>query len=83
MMNNVYTNLTCLTTDDPDTPCTIGAYPAYVIKAETVADIQAGVVFAKSHNVRLVIKNTGQSSPRRPHTCSSHVHQVMTLWDDL
>ncbi|KAF8254011.1 FAD/FMN-containing isoamyl alcohol oxidase-like protein MreA [Wilcoxina mikolae CBS 423.85] len=55
-----WTNRTCIPlTADPNTPCTIGTYPRYVVKAETVEDVQAGVNFARMNNVRLVIKNTG------------------------
>lgn len=39
--------------------CIQGGYPAYVMDASTVADVQAAVNFARSQNVRLVIKNTG------------------------
>ncbi|KAI5858767.1 FAD binding domain-containing protein [Tricharina praecox] len=55
-----WTNRTCVPTDDPTSgECTRGAFPNYVIKAQSVKDVQAGVNFAKKNNVRLVIKNTG------------------------
>ncbi|OTA89277.1 hypothetical protein M434DRAFT_79569 [Hypoxylon sp. CO27-5] len=43
----------------PDDNCTQGGFPAYVINATTVRQIQIGVNFARNKNLRLVIKNTG------------------------
>lgn len=49
-----WTNRTCVPTDDPTSgECTRGAFPNYVIKAQSVKDVQAGVNFAKKNNVRL------------------------------
>lgn len=39
--------------------CDQGVVPTYVIKATKVSDIQAGVKFARKHNLRLIIRNTG------------------------
>ncbi|OAK94813.1 FAD-binding domain-containing protein [Phaeosphaeriaceae sp. SRC1lsM3a] len=39
--------------------CTVGGFPEYVVNATNVAQIQLAVLFARTHNVRLVIKNTG------------------------
>ncbi|KAJ4305798.1 hypothetical protein N0V90_001330 [Kalmusia sp. IMI 367209] len=39
--------------------CTMGGYPAYTVNVTNVAQIQLAVRFAKVHNIRLVIKNTG------------------------
>ncbi|SPO06997.1 related to FAD/FMN-containing dehydrogenases [Cephalotrichum gorgonifer] len=39
--------------------CTRGGFPVYVVNATRVADVQAGVNFARNKNLRLVIKNTG------------------------
>lgn len=39
--------------------CVVGGFPEYVVNATNVAQIQASVNFAREHNVRLVIKNTG------------------------
>ncbi|KAI1387903.1 uncharacterized protein F4822DRAFT_295655 [Hypoxylon trugodes] len=39
--------------------CTQGAFPAYVVNATTVKQIQIAVNFARNRNLRLVIKNTG------------------------
>jgi hypothetical protein len=58
-MNDLYTNRTCLPTTTPSDPCTLGEYPAYVIQAQSVLDVQAAVLFASLYNIRLNIKNTG------------------------
>ena len=39
--------------------CTLGGYPAYVLNATNVAQIQLAVNIARELNLRLVIKNTG------------------------
>ncbi|KAI5790221.1 FAD binding domain-containing protein [Geopyxis carbonaria] len=54
-----WTNGTCALTTNPDTPCTIGTYPRYVVAAKGVKDVQAAVRFAREKGVRLLIKNTG------------------------
>lgn len=55
----IYTNNTCLPSDDPSTPCTRGFYGQYVIVAKTKDQIKAGVDFARERNLRLIIRNTG------------------------
>ena len=48
---------------DPYTPkttaCTLGNYVEYAINVTSAVDVAAGVRFAQSKNIRLVIKNTG------------------------
>lgn len=39
--------------------CVIGAYVQYAVAAVTASDYQATIKFAKQHNIRLVIRNTG------------------------
>lgn len=39
--------------------CEQGVVPTHVIKATKVSDIQAGVKFARKHNLRLIVRNTG------------------------
>lgn len=55
----LYTNNTCLPTDDPDSPCTRGFYGEYVILAKTKEHIKSGIDFARERNLRLIIRNTG------------------------
>jgi hypothetical protein len=45
--------------------CTIGAYPAYVVKATTNEQIGAALKWAGTRNIRVVIKSTGHSYPGR------------------
>ncbi|KAL1838570.1 hypothetical protein VTK73DRAFT_4289 [Phialemonium thermophilum] len=54
-----FTNDTCRPTTDPAEPCTLGYYPVYVILAQTLDHVRQGLLFAKAHNLRLVIRNTG------------------------
>ena len=50
---------TCTPTSQPDSNCTQGGWPEYVVKATTVRHIQLAVNFARNQNIRLVIKNSG------------------------
>lgn len=59
MMSPVYQGLTCQVTTDPTQNCTLGAFPYYAVNVSTVAQIQLAVNFARSLNLRLVVKNTG------------------------
>jgi hypothetical protein len=54
-----FTNDTCRPTTNPSDTCTLGYYPVVLIKAQTVAHIQAGINFARENNLRLIIRNTG------------------------
>lgn len=47
---------TCLAELDPAGNCTRGGFPEYVVNVTRVADVQAGVNFARNKNLRLVIK---------------------------
>lgn len=55
----LYTNNTCLPTTNPNAVCTQGFYGNYVIVATKKEHIKAGVDFAREHNLRLIIRNTG------------------------
>lgn len=54
-----YTNETCRPTSNRNTPCTLGYYGVYVILAKTYDHVKAGVDFSRTHDLRLVIRNTG------------------------
>ncbi|KAF2818953.1 FAD/FMN-containing isoamyl alcohol oxidase-like protein MreA [Ophiobolus disseminans] len=43
----------------PLSQCKIASYPAYVVAASTVRDVQLAVNFARNNHIRLTIKNTG------------------------
>lgn len=59
MMSPVYQGLTCQVTTDPTQNCTLGAFPYYAVNVSSVFQVQLAVNFARSFNLRLVIKNTG------------------------
>ena len=40
-------------------PCTLGNYVVYAVEAESADDVIATVNFARKHNIRFVIRNTG------------------------
>ncbi|KAJ3520757.1 hypothetical protein NM208_g13582 [Fusarium decemcellulare] len=52
-----YTNWTCLPNET--LPCSTSGYPAYVVNATKPEHVKLGIDFAKKHEVRLVVKNTG------------------------
>ena len=54
-----YTNETCRPTTDRNAPCTLGYYGVYVISAKSFEHVKTGVDFARTHDLRLVIRNTG------------------------
>lgn len=54
-------NESCYIDAERSVPCRQGRVPYYTIEAESARDIQAGVKFARSHNLRLAIRNTGHS----------------------
>jgi len=58
---SMYNDDTCVPITD--SPCSTAGYPAYVIEAETVADVQAGIKFAYQTGVRLIVKGTGHDAP--------------------
>lgn len=39
--------------------CTIGDQPWYTVNATEPRDVAKGILFAKKHNIRLVVRNTG------------------------
>jgi hypothetical protein len=39
--------------------CSIGDSPVYAVNATTPEDVVAGINFARAHNIRLVVRNTG------------------------
>ncbi|KAF1838958.1 FAD binding domain-containing protein [Decorospora gaudefroyi] len=50
---------TCPPTSQPNSNCTQGGWPVYVVKATSVRHVQLAVNFARNQNIRLVIKNSG------------------------
>ncbi|KAE8355292.1 hypothetical protein BDV28DRAFT_155514 [Aspergillus coremiiformis] len=52
-------NQTCYIETTPDTPCGQGQVSLYSALVQSAVDIQETVKFAKQHNLRLVVKNSG------------------------
>jgi hypothetical protein len=60
ILSPIYQGLTCTPPSIYDSGgCTLGGFPSYVIKAQTVLDLQLGLNFARNDGIRLVIRNTG------------------------
>ncbi|KAI7779934.1 hypothetical protein LA080_000146 [Diaporthe eres] len=61
VMFPIYEGKTCLAGTDPAllANCTQGGYSMYSVNVSNVAQIQLSVNFARSQNLRLVVKNTG------------------------
>ncbi|KAF2747859.1 FAD-binding domain-containing protein [Sporormia fimetaria CBS 119925] len=49
----------CVTTSNPNSTCSQGGYPVYVVDARNVRHVQMAVNFARNRNIRLTIKNSG------------------------
>lgn len=52
-----YNNDTC--NPEPEYSCSAKGYPAYVVNATCAEHVQAGVLFAAMHGIRLIVKGTG------------------------
>ncbi|EHK47862.1 hypothetical protein TRIATDRAFT_44348 [Trichoderma atroviride IMI 206040] len=78
--SNNWSNDTCL--PYPEFPCTAAGYPAYVINATSSTDVQAGVLFANKHALRLVVHSTGHDLLGRsnaPHSLSINTHHLKEM----
>jgi len=51
--------------DVPVGSCSIGDQPRYTVNATDVAHVAEGIKFARHHNIRLVVRNTGHDILRR------------------
>ncbi|PHH78367.1 hypothetical protein CDD80_6990 [Ophiocordyceps camponoti-rufipedis] len=58
-MSPLFVNNSCDAFQPRDTPCELASFVRYTVAARDAKDVAATVKFAKRHNVRLVIKNTG------------------------
>ncbi|KAL2126018.1 hypothetical protein VTI74DRAFT_1951 [Chaetomium olivicolor] len=59
VMAPFFANQSCDPFTAQSKPCTLGNYVRYAVEAQSAADITAAIQFAKSHNIRFVIRNTG------------------------
>ncbi|RWA13037.1 hypothetical protein EKO27_g2078 [Xylaria grammica] len=74
-MAYAFSNNSCNPFLDDSTPCTIGSHPVYVVNATSSGDFQAAIRFARDHNIRLVVRNTGHDYLGK----STGAHSL-TLW---
>jgi hypothetical protein len=58
-MDSVFLNKSCDYFAGPDAQCDLGQYPAYAVNVSSTQDVINTIEFAKKHNIRLVVKNTG------------------------
>lgn len=58
-MDSIYLNKTCDPFTSPDSECLIGSYVQYAVNVSEPHHVTATLDFAKEHNVRFVVKNTG------------------------
>jgi FAD/FMN-containing dehydrogenase len=58
-MSPLYQGETCMPQNGNTSTCTLGGFPSYAVKIESVYQIQLAINFARSTGVRLVVKNTG------------------------
>ncbi|KAK1839679.1 FAD-linked oxidoreductase-like protein 18 [Colletotrichum chrysophilum] len=54
--------------------CTMGRYPAYSVNVTSAEDVQAAIKFAREHNLRLNVKNTGHGSSK------SIAYGILSIW---
>jgi FAD/FMN-containing dehydrogenase len=70
---------TCYVESKRSVPCGQGRVSLYSVTAQSTADIQAAVRFAKEHNLRIAIRNTGHDFAGRssaPESLQINTHQM-------
>jgi FAD/FMN-containing dehydrogenase len=75
-------NQSCYVETMEQVPCQQGRISLYSVQATTAADIQAAVGFAKDHNLRLAIRNSGHDFAGRsssPDSLQISVHRMQNL----
>ena len=59
-----FANRSCDPFTPESTPCTLGNYVDYAVNVSEPTDISKTLAFAKTHNIRIVIRNTGHEWDR-------------------
>ncbi|KAK3991555.1 Tetrahydrocannabinolic acid synthase, partial [Cladorrhinum sp. PSN332] len=80
VMWNNWNNDTCL--PDPRLSCSEAGYAVYVVNATTPEHVKAGIDFARQHNIRLIVKNSGHDYIGRstaPNSLSIWVHHMKSF----
>jgi FAD/FMN-containing dehydrogenase len=79
---NAALNETCYIDSSRSIPCSQGNLPVYGVAVESASDISATILFASSHNLRLIIKNTGHDYLGRstaPGALSIWTHKMQNI----
>ncbi|GKT89449.1 FAD binding domain-containing protein [Colletotrichum tofieldiae] len=58
-MQSYFANQSCDPFTDRAIPCTLGNYVSYAVDVRCTADVSNALKFAKSNNLRVVVRNTG------------------------
>lgn len=59
IMQSYFANQSCDPFSDRTIPCTLGNYVSYSVKASGAEDVISALRFAKTNNIRVVVRNTG------------------------
>ncbi|KAL3447689.1 hypothetical protein BJX65DRAFT_90227 [Aspergillus insuetus] len=59
VMAPYFANASCDPFHAIDKPCTLGNYISYAVNVSAPSHVSASLQFAKEHNIRLVVRNTG------------------------
>lgn len=59
ILSAVFANESCDPFTGPTAQCIVGRYPSYSVNITTPAHAIAAVNFARQHNIRFIVKNTG------------------------
>lgn len=59
IMSPLFANQSCDPFTSRSTPCTLGNYVRYSVDVRSSGDVVSAISFAKAHNIRFVIRNTG------------------------
>jgi FAD/FMN-containing dehydrogenase len=58
-MQSYFANQSCDPFSDRSIPCTLGNYVSYSVKATEAEDVISALEFAKTENIRVLVRNTG------------------------
>lgn len=59
VMQTYFANQSCDPFTSVDRPCLLGNYVDYAVNVSSSDEVVAAINFAKSNNIRIVIRNTG------------------------
>lgn len=59
VMSTYWKNDSCTPFTSPSSTCSLGNLASYAINVTSAEDVSTGIAFAKRHNIRVQVKNTG------------------------